>query len=352
MPKTLSPSVPERDRAPRRDTLRRIVGGALAGWIAAAPLLAAPAPTRGEAPATAALAFRNEPLSPLPRSVEVNPRKAALGRRLFHDPRLSADDTISCAHCHPIERGGADGLRRSAGIGGALGALNTPTVLNSHFNFKQFWDGRAATLEAQVEGPIHDPAEMGSSWEQVIGKLSADAAYLTRFSELYGAPPNQAAIADAIAAFERTLITPDAPFDRFLRGEQGAISGDQRRGYLLFKSYGCASCHQGVGIGGNLFHKMGVVRDYFADRGEVTRIDHGRFNVTGKEAHRFQFKVPSLRNVALTAPYLHDGSADTLESAVMLMARYQLGRPIPREEVALIVAFLESLTGRLPEVSQ
>ncbi len=313
------------------------------------PLLAAVS-LSGE-PKNVAEKYRNEPIRPIPSTIEVDRRKAALGHRLFHDPRLSHDNTVSCAHCHPLERGGTDGLPRSVGIKGTLGDINAPTVLNSSLHIAQFWDGRAATLEEQIDGPVHNPKEMGSNWKEIISKLSRDREYRARFEELYDTGLNAANIKDAIATFERTLLTPDSRFDRFLRGDEQAITDEEKKGYLLFKSYGCASCHQGMAVGGNMYEKMGIVRGYFAERGNITRADYGRFNVTGLKEHRFEFKVPSLRNVELTAPYFHDGTVLTLEEAVSKMAYYQLGREIPPQDRDLIVKFLKTLTGRLPEMS-
>jgi len=290
-------------------------------------------------------------IRPIPPPIALDERKVHLGRRLFTDPGLSKDGTISCASCHDLELGGADGRTRPVGIGGQIGEVNTPTVLNSRFSFRQFWDGRAATLEEQIDGPLEHPAEMGASWEEVLARLSGDPSYGAAFAEAYPGGVTRANVKDAIATFERSLVTPDSPFDKFLRGDAEALGAEALRGYELFQSYGCVGCHQGVALGGNMFQRLGVVRDYFADRGDVTRADLGRFNVTGREADRHVFKVPTLRNVALTAPYFHDGSAASLDDAVRVMARYQLGREIPAADRAAIVAFLRSLTGELPESS-
>jgi cytochrome c peroxidase len=289
--------------------------------------------------------FSQEPIQAIPPEGHADSGRIGLGRLLFEDRRLSADDTISCSHCHLLGQGGVDGRVHSIGIGGAEGNINAPTVFNSGFNFVQFWDGRAATLEEQVEGPIHNPVEMGSNWKQVVGKLEKDERYPGMFGAIYKDGITAANIKDAIATFERSLSTPDSAFDRFLRGDKEAISSDARHGYELFFSYGCIACHQGVNIGGNMYQQMGLMADYFGDRGKVTPADMGRFNVSGDPADRHYFKVPSLRNIALTAPYFHDGSAQTLQQAVRVMAKYQLGRPMPEEDVASIVAFLRALTG-------
>jgi len=287
----------------------------------------------------------DEPIHPIPRTIELDSRKVVLGGRLFHDSRLSADSTVSCASCHNLHRYGADNVARSVGVGGAKGDANTPTVFNSGLNFRQFWDGRAETLEDQIDGPIRNPAEMGSDWPQILNKLRADPDYTAQFSAIYATGMDSRTIKDAIATFERSLITPDCRFDRYLRGDSHAITAAEKEGYRLFKQNGCSSCHQGVLAGGNMFEKFGVVADYFADRGRIVRADLGRFNITGQEDDRYTFKVPSLRNVARTAPYFHDGSAKTLKEAVSVMAKYQLGRQLSADELGLIVQFLETLTG-------
>lgn len=296
--------------------------------------------------------LKDEPIQPLPSQHGQDERKVALGRKLFHDPRLSKDDSLSCASCHPLDKGGMDGVKHSRGVGGAMGLVNAPTVYNSGLSLAQFWDGRAADLEKQAEGPIHNPIEMASSWNEVIPKLRRDPDYPRLFDEAYGAAITPTTVADAIASFERTLVTADSRFDRWLRGDEQALGAEEKVGYALFKSYGCVACHQGANVGGNMFQRMGAMGDYFADRKcEITQSDLGRFNVTGKEADRYHFKVPSLRLAGLTGPYFHDGSVDGLSDAVRVMARYQLGRPIPDDQVERIVAFLKSLAGRHPELS-
>ncbi|MDX9766538.1 MAG: cytochrome-c peroxidase [Ectothiorhodospiraceae bacterium] len=292
-----------------------------------------------------------EPIVPLPRSIELPTDKVALGERLFHDRRFSRDGTIACASCHNLETGGSDRRRVSPGVGGISGVINAPTVFNVGFNFVQFWDGRARTLEEQVAGPIHNPLEMDADWDLVVDRLRLDEDYRQRFDAIYPQGITPVTIADAIATFERSLITPDAPFDRYLHGDRTAISDAAREGYARFKDYGCASCHQGVNVGGNLFQRFGVLGDYFADRGNVTTADLGRFNVTGREQDRHVFKVPSLRNVELTPPYFHDGSAQELEDAIDVMGHYQLGRKLSAEDRRLIASFLRSLTGDLGRVT-
>jgi len=287
--------------------------------------------------------LNDEPIKPLAK-VNLDARKVTLGRAMFHDKRLSKDNSLSCASCHEISKGGMDGRQFAVGIKGQVGPINTPTVLNSGLNFRQFWNGRAATLEEQAAGPVHNPGEMGSNWQEVLGKLNQDAALLNQFKAIYpdGLQPKN--IQDAIATFEHSLVTPSR-FDRYLNGESNAINGEEKQGYQLFKNYGCVACHQGQGVGGNMYQTFGVLGNYFKDKGKVTDADLGRFAVTKNELDRHVFKVPSLRNVELTAPYFHDGSAKTLEEAIDVMFRYQLGRTAPAADKALIVKFLKTLTG-------
>jgi len=288
---------------------------------------------------------QHEPIKPIPLEVNGDARKVALGRMLFHEPKLSHDNTVSCASCHDLHRGGTDQRKHSLGINQTEGLINAPTVFNSSANTKQFWDGRAATLEEQIDGPVQAAAEMGSTWEEVVGKLQAVPEYVASFKRIYPDAIQPKNIRNAIAEFERSLATPNSRFDKFLRGDEAALTADEKEGYRKFKSYGCTSCHQGVNVGGNMFETLGAMADYFADRGGATRIDNGRFNVTGKEEDRYVFKVPSLRNVARTAPYLHDGTAETLEKAVAVMGRYQLGERLAPRDVEQIVQFLKTLTG-------
>jgi cytochrome c peroxidase len=310
------------------------------------PAVPSALPTRAQLDAVVQNRF-----APLPDVGEVDREKVALGRRLFHDPALSRDGTVACASCHVLERGGADGRRTSLGIGGQRGPVNAPTVLNARFNVAQFWDGRAADLAEQVGGPITNPREMGNDWRTVVATLTRDASYREAFRRSYRDGITAANVRDAIATYESILVTPSR-FDRYLRGETDALTAREREGAGLFAQFGCVMCHQGVNVGGQIFQRMGVYRDYFADRGEVTEADLGRFNVTRQPVDRHVFKVPSLRNAALTAPYFHDGSATTLEEAVRTMARYQLDRTLRDDEVALLVAFLGTLTGELPAAAR
>lgn len=289
--------------------------------------------------------YRNEPIRPLTSTAQLDQHKVKLGDLLFHDTRLSSDNTISCASCHNLATAGVDRLPHSLGIRSTPGSVNAPTVYNSGLSIAQFWDGRAATLEEQAAGPVHNPREMDSNWDEVIEKLSQDNQLMLMFEALYEDGIAPANIQDAIATFERSLTTTSSPFDQYLSGDDEAISETARKGYQVFKSYGCTSCHQGANVGGNMFQKLGAMGDYFADRGNASQVDYGRFNVTGDELDRHVFKVPSLRLAILTQPYFHDGTVLTIEEAIRLMARYQLGRNISDEDIALIVAFLDSLVG-------
>ena len=287
---------------------------------------------------------------PLVEPSPENHAKVQLGKHLFFDPRLSRDNTVSCATCHDVANGGDDGRATAVGIDGAVGPFNTPTVLNASLNFAQFWDGRAADLVSQVAGPVHNPIEMGSHWDEVVSKLEADAAFMAAFDDVYpGEALSGEVISDAIAEYEAQLITANSPFDAYLLGDENALSERAREGLKTFTGLGCVACHQGRSLGSNMYQRFGVAGNYFEDRGNLTEADFGRYNVTGQEEDKFYFKVPSLRNVADTAPYFHDGSVSDLSEAVRIMARYQLGRPITDRQVQAIVAFLESLSGTVDE---
>ncbi len=297
----------------------------------------------------------NYGLKPIPKEdpFHSDAEKVQLGKHLYFDNRLSVNDTISCSSCHSFDRGGADGAIVSAGVKGQKGVINAPTVFNSAFNFVQFWDGRAASLKEQVTGPVTNPVEMGSMWSQVIDKLAKDEQYVADFAKSY--PPSESStskhsitvrnISDAISTYEQTLITPNCRFDRYLQGDKQAINSDEEAGYKLFVSHNCVSCHTGINFGSESFEKMGVKKNYFAWRGHLTNADNGRYNVTHEEKDRFEFKVPTLRNVALTAPYFHDGSVNDLNVAVKIMGEYQVGQLFSDQEAQLVTKFLNTLTG-------
>ena len=293
-----------------------------------------------------------EPIKPIPTGGAFDADKVALGRMLFHDERLSKDNSVSCASCHDLATGGDDGRRVSVGVDNAEGPINAPTVFNSAFNFKQFWDGRAETLEDQIDGPVQSAIEMASLWPDVVAKLYQDESYPALFDQTYPDGINRANVKNAVAEFMRSLTTPNSRFDQWLNGEQSALNAQEKHGYNLFKSYGCVSCHQGAAVGGNMFQVFGVLNEYFKRRGNITEADMGRFNVTGNEADMHAFKVPSLRMAAHTAPYLHDGSAATLREAVDIMFEFQLGREAPDEDKDAIVAFIKTLAGESQELMQ
>lgn len=288
-----------------------------------------------------------EPVRPIDQSLEVDPAKVAIGFALFHDPRLSVDNTVSCATCHALETAGVDNHQYSHGVNDQLGGVNAPTVYNAVYNFVQFWDGRAATLAAQAAGPPLNPVEMASpSFDDIIAKLQADKDFSKAFKAVYPDGLTEANITDAIEEFERTLITPNSRFDKWLLGDDSALTADELEGYELFKQYDCATCHVGQNLGGQSYELMGLRKHYFADRGlELTVEDNGRFKETQAERDRHRFKVPGLRNVEHTWPYYHDGTRETLEEAVRDMGIYQSGVELTSDEVDKITAFLKTLTG-------
>lgn len=288
-----------------------------------------------------------EPVRPIDKYIEVDPAKVALGFALFHDPRLSVDNTVSCATCHALETAGVDNHQYSHGVNDQLGGVNAPTVYNAVYNFVQFWDGRAATLAAQAAGPPLNPVEMASpSFDDIIAKLQADKDFSKAFKAVYPDGLTEANITDAIEEFERTLITPNSRFDKWLLGDDSALTADELEGYELFKQYDCATCHVGQNLGGQSYELMGLRKHYFADRGlELTVEDNGRFKETQAERDRHRFKVPGLRNVEHTWPYYHDGTRETLEEAVRDMGIYQSGVELTSDEVDKITAFLKTLTG-------
>ena len=299
----------------------------------------------------AAPEFANEPVRPVPDSVAYDVRKAALGELLYSDTRLSADGTVSCATCHGLNTAGVDNKRYSEGIKGQLGGVNAPTVYNACFNFVQFWDGRAGTLAEQAGGPPLNPVEMGcKSFDEIVARLSEDKAFVDSFTVAYPQGLSQATITDAIAEFEKTLVTPNSAFDRYLKGDEQAMTAEQVAGYDLFKQYDCATCHAGVNMGGLTYELMGQRANYFEDReltqkSGLTDGDNGRWAQTKDEHDRYRFKTPTLRNVALTYPYYHDGSVQTLNDAITMMAKYQVGREMSAADAQKVESFLNALTG-------
>ena len=295
--------------------------------------------------ANLAWAATDEPIQPIPAAKVTDPAMVELGKKLFFDPRLSKSGFISCNSCHNLSLGGSDNLKTSIGHQWNQGPINAPTVLNSSLNLAQFWDGRAKDLQAQAGGPIDNPGEMGSTHGLAVEVLQSIPAYVADFKKAFGQDKiSIEQVTKAIAAFEETLVTPNSRFDRWLQGDGKALSANELAGYKLFKDSGCVTCHNGPAVGGNSYQKMGVVAPY-----KASSPAEGRFAVTGKDADRFNFKVPTLRNVELTYPYFHDGAVNTLGEAVDTMGRIQLGKKFSRAENASIVAFLKTLTGDQPD---
>lgn len=289
--------------------------------------------------------LRDEPIIPIPLTSGLNRDKILLGELLFNDPRLSLNNKISCATCHQLEAGGDDNQKIGIAHNGAMHIVNTPTVFNSRYNFRQNWDGSVRTLAGQIDKVVHNHLEANTNWIELISELRQDDKMSQHFSNVYSDGLSRDTYVDALTEFGKSLVTPNARFDQYLRGDDNAITEKEKHGYRLFKDLGCISCHQGINIGGNLFQKLGIFYNYFAARGKIQHADYGRMNVTDRQSDAHVFKVPSLRNIELTAPYLHDGTAETLEDVVVIMGKAQLGREITTAEVKLIVAFLKTLTG-------
>lgn len=291
-------------------------------------------------------AASKEPIQPITAAKVANPAMVELGKELFFDPRLSRSGFISCNSCHNLSMGGTDNIKTSIGHNWQRGPINSPTVLNASMNVAQFWDGRAKDLQEQAGGPIANPGEMAFTHELAIDVLASIPAYRAEFRQVFGQDKlTIEQVTRAIAAFEEVLVTPGSRFDQWLSGKKSALTKDELAGYQLFKSSGCIACHNGPAVGGNTFQKMGVVEPY-----KTAMTAEGRSAVTGKDADRFNFKVPTLRNVELTYPYFHDGEAATLTQAVDVMGRLQLGRTFTPDENAKLVAFLKTLTGKQPHI--
>lgn len=286
----------------------------------------------------------DEPIQPIGPVQEINLAQVELGKKLYFDPRLSKSGFISCNSCHNLSMGGTDNLSTSIGDHWNKGPINAPTVLNSSLNLAQFWDGRAADLKAQAGGPIANPGEMGFTHKLAVDVLESIPQYRVEFKQVFGTDKITIdEVTQAIAEFEKTLVTPNSRFDQWLLGDKNALTATEMAGYKLFKNSGCVACHNGEAVGGNSFQKMGVVEPYKAKSSA-----EGLSAVTGKDADRFKFKVPTLRNVEMTYPYFHDGAAKTLSDAVETMGRIQLGKKFSNKENAEIVAFLKTLTGDQP----
>jgi len=280
-----------------------------------------------------------------PAKIE-HPAKVDLGRQLFFEPRLSMSGIISCNTCHNLSLGGTDNLKTAIGHKWQPGPVNTPTVFNASLNIAQFWDGRAANLQEQAAGPIQNPIEMSMPHTLAVAVLQSIPGYVDEFKKVYGTEAiTLQEITDAMAEFEKTLVTPNSRFDKWLKGDDKALTATELEGFKLFYDSGCIACHNGPNLGGNSFQKLGVVEPY-----KSTSPAEGRAAVTKKDEDRWYFKVPTLRNVELTYPYFHDGEAATLEDAVTLMGRLQLGRTFTDDELKKIVAFLYTLTGERPQM--
>lgn len=287
-----------------------------------------------------------EPVDPI-EPVEVkNPALVELGKMLFFEPRLSRSGFISCNSCHNLATGGVDNLQTSIGDRWAQGPINSPTVLNSFGQVAQFWDGRAKTLAEQAAGPIANPLEMASTHEMAVKVIASIPGYAPYFKKAFGdTEVNIKRITEAMAEFERTLVTPNARFDKWLKGDKNAITQQELNGYKIFKESGCTICHNGAQLGGQSFQKMGVVSPY-----KTTNTAEGVKAISGRDQDRMTFKVPMLRNIELTYPYFHDGAVWTLEESVSIMGDLQLGKRYTKQEINDITAFLKTLTGDQPKV--
>lgn len=274
--------------------------------------------------------------------------KIELGKMLWFDPRLSLSGKVSCNTCHDLSTNGADTKPISIGYAGRKGTVNSPTVFNAEKQIAQFWDGRAKTLAEQATGPITNPLEMAMTPELAEGVIRSIPGYRPYFEKAFGSKnPTFSEIAEALAAFETTLTTPNAPFERYLKGDKNALTQQQIDGLKLFRRSGCIRCHSGNLLGGTSFQKVGSVRPYVTDNSSK-----GRMDVSGKPWDEMMFKVPTLLNVERTAPYFHDGAVKTLPDAVKKMADIQLDMNLSEKQVEEIVAFLESLNGELPKIEK
>ena len=306
---------------------------------------------------TACEAYAQHALQPIPDSLATDIRKVTLGRKMYNDARISLDGTLSCATCHVIDKGGADsrGTRTSEGIYGQFGGINAPTVLNAAFNVEQFWNGRAHTLADQAAGPPVNPVEMGDqTWEQICERLSQDASLVAEFQSIYPEGITQATVTDAIAEYEKTLITPNDRLDQMLKGDENALTEEEKKGLAAFMDNSCAVCHVGKTLGGQSFETLGIYEDYYAAREQsnpdivYNDDDKGLAGFTGDTADLHRFKVPGLRNISKTSPYFHDGTQATIEDAVRAMFRFELGvKEAPESDVASISAFLRTLDGEI-----
>lgn len=286
-----------------------------------------------------------EPISPIPLKVNVDIQKAKLGKKLFLDTQFSKDGSVACISCHDIFNGGADGRVVSLGVGQRLGNIQAPTLFNSIYNFKQFWNGRANDLYEQIDGPVHNPVEMSMTNSMIEQHLNGSKEYKQDLKKIYHTVNiTYKMFVDAIVEFEKALITPNSKFDKYLRGEE-QLSSKEQKGYFLFKQLGCITCHNGINIGANSFQKMGTFIEY-----QNQQQYPDRYNITHDKDDINVFKVPSLRNISRTAPYFHDGSRKTLSDAIRAMAHYNLGIPISQEDINDLIVFLKTLDGETPAI--
>ncbi|MBY6019005.1 cytochrome-c peroxidase [Halomonas denitrificans] len=297
--------------------------------------------------AVTGLAHAAEPIQVIEPATITNPEMVELGKKLFFEPRLSKSGFLSCNSCHNLSLGGVDILPTSIGHNWQEGPINAPTVLNAKYMLAQFWDGRAATLQEQAAGPIANPKEMALEHELALDVLRAIPGYQAEFSEVFGDKGiTLDTVTEAIATFEETLVTPNSRFDQYLNGDKAALNAAEQEGYVLFKSKGCAACHNGPAVGGTMYQKMGLMQPFV-----TSNPAQGRVDVTGKEHDRMVFKVPTLRNIELTYPYFHDGSTYDLKEAVIVMQRVQLGQELTDQEADRITDFLKTLTGEQPQIT-
>lgn len=328
-----------------RTTVERLTVGVIA--ISALILLAFACSGYGAADdlAQAPGADINEPILPIAAIPALDRKKVELGAQLFSDKLLSSKRMFSCLSCHNLSTGGTVRSPRTTGYNGRMHRFNAPSIFNVGLNYRLGWRGNFTSLEAQNEAVLLDRNLMAMTWPELISRLKARADYADAFQRAYQRSIRREDVLDALATYERSLTTPDAPFDRYLRGDHAVLTQDAENGYRLFKTFGCASCHQGINVGGNVFQKFGIFADMQTDRKAMDVGDLGRWTVTHDDADIGVFRVPSLRNVALTAPYFHDGRVASLPDAVKLMGRMQLGQEISDEDAANIAEFLKSLTG-------
>ncbi|WP_087017282.1 cytochrome-c peroxidase [Thaumasiovibrio subtropicus] len=307
------------------------------------PSTSQPKTDRREAPNTS-----QQPITPIPTSINVNKPVARVGWHLFRDPNLSSNHQVSCESCHSLKSNGAETIPVSVGVGGR-GIRNSLTVFNTAYNYRFFWDGRVNSLEAQLDGPIHNVVEMDSNWQHVSDYVASSQHYETLFNQA-NLSINTENIKLALVEFMSALTTPNSPFDQFLLGDNTALTEQQRRGWELFQQEGCIRCHRGINIGGGMVMRFGVFGE--ATKGADRSSDTGRHLSTSKAEDMYLFRVASLRNVSDTAPYFHDGQTQTLEDAIKIMAESQLGKTFDDTHVADLKAFLESLSGQHPAILQ